>query len=329
MKKRNYTLDVIKFLFAIVIALGHLGCVIGNSGLIVNLFFIISGYFLVKSCLSSKYENAWDYTINRLKRVYPYYLFAFLVMIISMCIQNDQNILDCIKMIMRSLPELTLMQNVGIYGGGINYPLWFLCDCIIASHVMFSLVTWNKNVTLNAVCPLTFICGVTFFVNNEVNIWGIEGGFVYLPLLRAFAYLALGMTIYKPVNKMLDWLSKFNRKKVNVGMTIYGVVAVGVCYINRHDAYVSLLAFIFLMLFCLYPSGFVYSMLNHKLFKYCEKLSLAIFLNHAVIVSWFNYYGIECNGKVASFFVAVLIVYCIIMIKIVDLIMHTLKEFGI
>lgn len=52
MKQRNYAIDVIKVLFAIIIALGHYGLAFGDSGLIVNLFFVISGFFLVKSrCL--------------------------------------------------------------------------------------------------------------------------------------------------------------------------------------------------------------------------------------------------------------------------------------
>ena len=47
--KRNYCIDFIKIVLAIFIALGHFGVQIVSSGMVVICFFIISGYFLVRS----------------------------------------------------------------------------------------------------------------------------------------------------------------------------------------------------------------------------------------------------------------------------------------
>ena len=81
--KRNYCIDFIKIVLAIFIALGHFGVQIVSSGMVVICFFIISGYFLVRSYESGKYhEDSLKYTQGRLMRIYPCYVSALLVMIL-------------------------------------------------------------------------------------------------------------------------------------------------------------------------------------------------------------------------------------------------------
>ncbi len=319
MKTRNYIIDFIKVVFAVIIACGHFGTVIINNGLIVNLFFVISGYFIVKSANSNKYSSTWNYTFSRLKRIYPYYLFAFVIMLISNCIQYGQGIYDTAMTAMKSLPEIFLLQNVGIYAGGINYPLWFLCDCIIASHIMFTLLKWNKQVTKNVISPLVALAGITYMIHSGVDIWGIGNDFIAMPLLRAFTYLALGIAVYDPVNKVVQKICAFtNRKCMDLVMLVYGIICVVLCYVNRNDYNISLITFILLFIFCLYPSGIVYKICQLKVFKYCEKMSLAIFLNHAMIISWLRYRGIENSTEILVIYIIGLFVYCAFMLKIVD-----------
>ena len=70
--KRNYALDLLKFYFAITIAVSHAPFAASfpaiASDKIVMLFFILSGYFLVSSFLSGKYESPGQYTARRLSR---------------------------------------------------------------------------------------------------------------------------------------------------------------------------------------------------------------------------------------------------------------------
>ena len=82
--ERNYSIDFLKILFALSIACGHFKGSVLSSGLIVELFFILSGFFLVNSFYSGKYHgDALSYTASRLKRIYPYYLLALLILFIS------------------------------------------------------------------------------------------------------------------------------------------------------------------------------------------------------------------------------------------------------
>ena len=50
--ERNYSIDFLKILFALSIACGHFKGSVLSSDLIVELFFILSGFFLVNSFYS-------------------------------------------------------------------------------------------------------------------------------------------------------------------------------------------------------------------------------------------------------------------------------------
>lgn len=97
----------------------------------------------------------------------------------------------------KSLPEIFMLQNIGVFSGGINYPLWQLCTLLVVSHIMFSLLKWEKNVTLNVLCPLIAIGVYTYFANvydvAAPKDWGVECQFVYIPLVRAAGNIAIGM----------------------------------------------------------------------------------------------------------------------------------------
>ena len=55
--ERNYSIDFLKILFALSIACGHFKGSVLSSDLIVELFFILSGFFLVNSFYSGKYHG--------------------------------------------------------------------------------------------------------------------------------------------------------------------------------------------------------------------------------------------------------------------------------
>ena len=52
-KKSNLEIDMLKFLFSIVVVLCHWGKLL-NGGLAVEFFFIVSGYFFAKSIIAKQ-----------------------------------------------------------------------------------------------------------------------------------------------------------------------------------------------------------------------------------------------------------------------------------
>ena len=83
MKKRICSIDVLKLVFAYIIAFFHFGTTIAPGPTVaVQVFFIISGFFLGKKFYARSFADggksygAWDYTLDHVSSIYPHYLFS-------------------------------------------------------------------------------------------------------------------------------------------------------------------------------------------------------------------------------------------------------------
>lgn len=201
MLQRNYSIDLLKFYFACNVALGHTNLPtllpLINIDYVVTLFFILSGYFLVRSFDSGKYATPWQYTMSRVCRIWPYYFCAFLILFLYMQLDSGAGIRETVRRFSHSLQEILMLQNVGIFPEGINFPTWQLSTLIFGSHLLFTLLAWNRQLALNLICPALAACIYTC-LGMDHNPWGNIGHFFYVPMLRAIAGLSLGMFLYDP-----------------------------------------------------------------------------------------------------------------------------------
>lgn len=262
--ERNYSIDFLKILFALSIACGHFKGSVLSSDLIVELFFILSGFFLVNSFYSGKYHgDALSYTASRLKRIYPYYLLAFLILFISFKSADLLHPIRFLSDFANTVPEVLLVQSIGVFSGGINYPLWQLSTLIVASHILFALITKDDQITLNVICPLTAICSFTYFSNafgtHTVEYWGGVGNFLSGPLIRAFGALCLGMMVHRP----LLALSEFIRTKLSDCAAFLLSALLIVLFWLARDSYAAHLLFIVFLAFCLSGKG-IPALFNHN-----------------------------------------------------------------
>ena len=98
--KRIYSLDFFKLLFAYLIALGHFGVNVSpGGGITVQLFFIISGFFLGKKFYEKRNAgqlseyNQWVYTKEHIKSLFPHYIFSLCVLALYFFAENVINLL--------------------------------------------------------------------------------------------------------------------------------------------------------------------------------------------------------------------------------------------
>lgn len=321
---RNYSIDVLKFIFAIFIALGHFGIELLSSTLIVDCFFVLSGYFVVKSFDSGKYRDggSFSYAVARVKRIYLYYITAFVILFgVKYFVQwNGANALkDGIK---HCLPEVFLIQNIGISDGGINYPLWQMCTLIIASYLLFGMLERNRNFVVRVVCPVFAIAIFTYLSNvygsHTVSLWGVQYGFFYVPLLRAIGGLSLGIAVYELVNHIVKKSEKWKRGHLLI--TILSIIMV-LFYKWNHDGYQALIAFVGIMICCLSSKGIISWLFNRSCFRMAEKLSLSVYLNHAMIISIIGMPDFSEANKymLITGYVLIVTLYSFVFIKVVDI----------
>lgn len=323
MKKRNYSIDLLKLYFALLVAVEHtpfpstLPKIPG--GFLVVLFFILSGYFLVCSFDSGKYADPWQYTLGRVKRIWPYYAAAFVIMYLYMNLAGSTGLRSLVLEFFRSLPELFMLQSTGIFEGGINYPLWQLCTLVVASHIFFSLLCWNRQVTLNAVCPLTALLTYTYYIQvaEETAL-----PFVYVPLARAAGALAMGMFLHRPIRLMVEKLEKCDLPGMPVLVSAAGVFCMLLVWTNRME-YDLVIPFTGVLVCLLYSGSFPW--FRHPALGCLDKLTLGIYLNHALIVRIVE----QRPGITAAVtflpeditFLVLVTAYTLVMMKAVDLVL--------
>ena len=328
--KRNFSIELLKLYFAISVALGHahLGSTLPiiSGGYAVLLFFVLSGYFLVNSFNSNKYPSAWHYSYARLKRIYPYYLFSFIVLFLYKNLQHTNNFCTTFKDFLTSLPEIFLLQNIGVFSGGINYPLWQLCTLIVVSHVLFALLICNKEATLNVICPLLSLSVFTYLSNaygtGTPDSWGVECEFIYVPLVRAAGSISLGMFLNYPIKKMLKFLDSSTFSHLPLLMSVASIPLFVTFWLNRNN-YTIVIPFSLILVCMFYSKGFFSKFFQKAIFSKLDKLSLAIYLNHAFIIHLFQYHANIYSGlsSLATdlLYLAILIMYSIIALLAVDL----------
>lgn len=331
--KRNASIDVLKFVFAVFIAIGHFSREIISSGLIVNLFFVLSGFFLVSSFDSGKYDNSWKYTFSRVKRIYPYYLVAFVFLFAWNNLKSSVYLYEIPKAFLKSLPEIFLLQNIGVFPGGINYPLWQLSTLIVGSHIMFSLLKWNKQMTTNVICPIIAIGVYTYFSNaydaGAPDYWGVECQFMYIPLIRAVGNIAIGVFVNYPIKKCVKYLEDRANRSLSLIISGLGIFSILVFWLNR-ESDASIIPFLFMLISMLYSRSIYAKVFKSNRFGCLDKLSLAFYLNHALIIYVYNELStlfpriFVQNSEVC--YILLLMVYSILMLKLVDYIITILKK---
>ena len=296
------------------------------------LFFILSGYFLAASFVSGKYSDPWRFSLGRLKRIYPHYFAAFLIIFLYVGIRDGLNLFGLGASFLTSVPELLLVQNVGIFPGGLNYPLWQLSALIAASHILFGLLQWNKDLTVNVICPVlglvtfTYLSGSNGYVTP--NEWGVELNFIYIPLLRAVGGLAVGVFLHDPVKRMLKHLHTSSLKAMPVLVSLSIAVLLAMGWFTR-NSYAIVLPFAGLLIWSFYDKGLPGWLAKFPLWR-LDKLTLGIYFNHAVVGhvmrdNWQLFKNVPSPWGTAIY-LAVVAVLSLIMVWLVELLMALAKK---
>lgn len=334
--KRIYSFDVLKVLFAILIALSHFQIYVPGFDVAVEFFFILSGFFLANKFFSKKEknqeQNSWEYTKDHIKKLYPHYIYSLVVMIVLLVLKNMLQFIDTqsfttIKDMFLSLyntiPEFLMLQNNGIYTGGINYPLWQISTLISAGYFIYELLTRDEKLTTKIICPLAILLAYTYLKGSNVEYFSIYG-IIYIPLLRAFALMSLGVITYNIV-KSEEY--HYILEKHPLFLNIISIISLISLIIYQRYNFIHFILSIIIIMTLYYKDSWLNKILNKEIFKGFGDLSYAIYLNHAVIILVVNYANriIQNNlniylsqSIVTLIYLIVLLIYSKITLKIVS-----------
>lgn len=305
---RIYSIDFLKLIFALLIALGHESASFYLPGekYAVDFFFVISGFFLARKFYSKlklskeeveKYNRGggYNYTKEHIKQLYPHYLFSLIILILYIVIRNIFYAIKAnplaisyegmLSKIYDTLPEFFMLQNSGFYVGGMNYPLWQVCNMLIVGYFLYTLLVKNEKITTQIICPLSIILIYTWLYSGNIDWFGRVGP-IYIPLIRTLAPMSLGIILYK-FTMSEDYKNLVNKNN-GVLLNTFSVLSFIILFLYDRKGYVCLILFTFLILGLFNEKSWINKILNRKIFKSFGNLSYSVYLNHALIIYFVN-----------------------------------------
>ncbi len=311
-------LEAMRFIFMTMICLWHYQ---GRHGLMthgyigVEFFFILSGILLFKSYDKINPLSPLDYSIKKFKRFFPKY---FAGLIISFCVlslgphllKNDFS--SIFNDILRIIPEAFMIQNVGFYQGGINYPLWYLCVLLVGGGLIYSLLYLYKNGAINLFIPVLIIATYSLLVSNSPN-HSLENfntiGVIYLPMARGCADIGLGVLIGYLVKEKSIY---FKRNISIINLLAIGAFAMSIVshfLLYDIDVY-TLIFFTLLLIDCLIPGSLMGKVFNHKIWEKLGKTTFSMLVLHASIIAICS----KCITPIIPILIVRVIIYLLILI---------------
>ena len=291
MTTRNSYLDVMKFLFSIIIVLYHFGFLFYGGYIVVEAFFMISGYFLMKSLKRSNDElPLGEQTVRFVIHKYKSLVFFLIPSAIIGCIvyiwvlprDTEAVIMQATLMLFEMIPLQTAGYS-GFFSTGVS---WYVSALLLTSMIVFPLAKKLKTNFSIWIAPLIAIIGYGFLCKTfhniaEPNTWILD--LFHSGIIRALAGLSAGCFLYEITTRLEE-------KKVSALsrciLTALEVIGWGYCVyvMNKYPRSMYDAAVVFVMFGLLLIGINRYSYLSHLIqfpwTKHLATVSTIIYFNH-------------------------------------------------
>lgn len=308
-RQYNGLLDILKFIFSILIVFSH-GIfwagegdklVFGYALIGVEFFFVISGYLLVNSIYTNKLSIR-DYIIRRIKGLYGYFIMAFIfcssVWLYLLIINERPEKWTLFTYILKLPFEFAFMNSSGISIVGVNGTWWYISAMLFSEWLIYPIIRYKESWYLYYAAPLSvFLISGYMSFNFGTIATGGWSGFIKTDNLRAILGVVCGTLVFYFVEKLKNYEIK---KYVIYVCDLIAILGYGVIWLIAYNNTPTIHSYVDGNLgFVTLPILFVcvsITCLNEftkweSVCKYLGKLSTCIYLVH-----W------QCMELVKSFY---------------------------
>ena len=284
MKNKTVCIEALRFVFMVVIAVWHFSRInpFTHGYIAVDFYFLLSGYLLYGSYVRHKYD-ALKYTVEKLKRFYPEYIFVFVIaflMKLNLLLRDS----DAVTLFLNAIPEGLMINSVGVFGGGVNPASWYVSVLMVGGGIIYAILYCSKKVALGVVFPLFVLLAYT-------SILGINGSleqfssdwFITQSLLRGMAGMALGAVLAALNERYSESLAK-KRMVLDVACLLAVVVVCIVLFSVKHYDRFALLAFSVLIISCFVPSTLINRIFKSAIWVKLGGITFEMLLVHCPII---------------------------------------------
>ena len=315
--KKSYTgeFDLWKLIAAIVIVIHHSEYLpveaertyFHGGSIMVELFFLVSGFFLAKSALCGKDfpkngtrgGDKCNFFVKKIGGTYPYLLFSMIIGVIVKTAFYHQDFLQLIKNGVRALTELLFLKSAGWASGTFVPQGWYLSAMMLSILILYPCIRkWGRSF-VQLFCPVAavLILGYLFHKFGHFRNPDAWCTFFNKGLLRGFAEISLGCFCFIVAERVQEIrLTRFAR--VLCSVVEYGALAAIILYSNTESCWDMDCESVILMAVAVIIMGSKASILSEvwdkvPVMPWLGKFSMMLYLNHMYWVWIFAVIGLE------------------------------------
>ena len=346
LKKRNGTLELMRFVFCMAILLYHIGkytsgtpslkngvflALFPHGAMGVEFFFLLTGVFLAQSLdkqlqrsqtKTNVFADTGRYFWKKYASTFPQHFVAFAVLFAVMAlIHLDMPNWSAWNRFLDAIPNLFLIQMTGVMGAPLNHIEWYLSSMLIAILIVYFLCRLHFKVVTRYIAPVASVGLLVWMCCEFPSLTGVTrpmyiGGdlFIYKGNIRAIAEILLGTFVYSLGRYGLAPLAEKTGKPVRILLTVLewvmyaGALVITLLTLPYGWEY-GALAFIFggvLLSF----SGLTYSgeIFDNNVCYFLGKITLPVYLSQLSAIYAVNYYMKDYDDVMKAWAIAALTV---------------------
>lgn len=300
-KRRNGEIDLLKFIFSLVIVLFHtfhynkingIQPFIGGN-VAVEFFFLVSGFLMAQSASRVSPEQSSlgiktkNFLFRKIKGLFPEFGIAWIIgFAVIQCAEESVSVVGIIKDFLTGLWELFFLRMSGLTDFRANVVTWYISAMLLSMLVLYPLLLKYKDTFFYIIAP----CISIFLIGYMCKVFGNLGdgtsweGFYYRGIMRAFAELSLGCILFKISQTILRFQYT---KPARSLFSIVELLGYGFCIYWMFGHKSSKMSFVLIMILavCLTLTfshvGIAAPLFDNKVCYMLGKISFALYISHS------------------------------------------------
>ncbi len=213
-RRKNLTIELLRFLFASIVVVHHSRYVLGDDNcyflggsMAVEFFLFVSGYLLMASVQKASGSvlgsQTLQFILHKIKGFLPEFVIAWGIGFAFVAAVNRWNLHQLWAAFRDDFWELTLVKMSGLFTNGIDGAMWYLSAMLLAMAILYPLLVRFRDMMSHIGCPLLalFLYGYLCREYGHPRDPSLWTGLFYKGVLRTVAGLCVGVVIYMAVSR--------------------------------------------------------------------------------------------------------------------------------